>query len=205
MAQAQLGLRHPNEALSSALTAYEFCLRDADPSLGIVAALVLEAKKLKWEAREKERLRKRCPLMLELEEALGRAGRKEVEEVRGRIDSGEISALDGEEEVEELERETLGKVEELRSVFAVADPANAKRREVPDYMIDNITFGFMHDPVVTKRGQSYERATIEQHLKTSPTDPLTREPLTVADLRPNYGLKKACAEFLEENGWAVDW
>lgn len=72
-------------------------------------------------------------------------------------------------------------------------------------MIDNITFMFMHDPVITKRGQSYERSTIEAHLKTSPTDPLTREPLWKEDLRPNLALKQACAEFLEENGWAADW
>ena len=78
-------------------------------------------------------------------------------------------------------------------------------QEVPDYMIDSITFQFMFDPVTTKNGHSYERATIEAHLKNSPTDPLTREPLRKEDLRPNLALKQACAEFLEENGWAVDW
>jgi STIP1 homology and U-box containing protein 1 len=44
-----------------------------------------------------------------------------------------------------------------------------------------------------------------EHLKRSPTDPLTREPLRVEDLRPNLALKAACEEFLLENGWAVDW
>ena len=72
-------------------------------------------------------------------------------------------------------------------------------------MIDNITFQFMHDPVITKSGQSYERSTIEAHLKISPTDPLTREPLRKEDLRPNLALKQACEEFLEKNGWAADW
>lgn len=57
----------------------------------------------------------------------------------------------------------------------------------------------------TKTGQSYERASITEHLRRSPTDPLTREPLRVTDLRPNLGLKAACAEFLGQNGWAVDW
>jgi hypothetical protein len=42
-----------------------------------------------------------------------------------------------------------------------------------------------------------------EHLKRSPTDPLTREPLRVEDLRPNLALKAACEEFLEENGWAL--
>lgn len=44
-----------------------------------------------------------------------------------------------------------------------------------------------------------------EHLKRSKTDPLTREPLRAEDLRPNLALKEACAGFLEENGWAVDW
>lgn len=44
-----------------------------------------------------------------------------------------------------------------------------------------------------------------EHLKRSPTDPLTREPLRADELRPNLALKAACEEFLENNGWAVDW
>ena len=63
----------------------------------------------------------------------------------------------------------------------------------------------MHDPVITKSGNSYDRATLMEHLKRSHTDPLTREPLTWQDLRPNLALKQACDEFLAENGWAVDW
>lgn len=64
----------------------------------------------------------------------------------------------------------------------------------------------MHDPVITKHGHSYDRATIVEHLKRNPTDPLTREPLQVSDLRPNLALKKACDEFWENNAaWAVNF
>jgi len=59
--------------------------------------------------------------------------------------------------------------------------------------------------VQTKTGKSYERASIMEHLKRQQTDPLTREPLFPGDLRPNLSLKQACEEFLDENGWAVDW
>ncbi|KAK4991356.1 hypothetical protein LTR28_001358, partial [Elasticomyces elasticus] len=98
------------------------------------------------------------------------------------------------------------KVGELRSVFALADPQNHAPRETPDHLIDTITFEPMHDPVVTKNGHSYERATLMEHLKLSPTDPLTREPLTVNELRPNLGLRAACEEFWESAGsWAGDW
>ncbi len=63
----------------------------------------------------------------------------------------------------------------------------------------------MHDPVTTRTGNSYDRATVMEHLKRSPTDPLTREPLRWDDLRPNIALKQACEEYLAENGWAADW
>lgn len=113
-------------------------------------------------------------------------------------------------EADEQRRETWDearrKVDELRNVFAMADPENHAAREVPDYLVDTITFEIMHDPVVTKNGHSYERATLIEHLKRSPTDPLTREPLTVADLKPNVSLRRACEEFWESAGtWAVEW
>lgn len=65
----------------------------------------------------------------------------------------------------------------------------------------------MHDPVMTKMGHSYERATIYEHLKRSPTDPLTRDPLSTVDLRSNFGLRAACDEFWESgaSGWIGDW
>jgi len=44
-----------------------------------------------------------------------------------------------------------------------------------------------------------------EHLRRSTTDPLTREPLGIDDLRPNLALREACEAFLEENGWAVDY
>lgn len=85
------------------------------------------------------------------------------------------------------------------------DYANKCVQEVPDYLVDNISFAVMHDPVVTKTGNSYDRSTMIEHLKRSRTDPLTREPLRMSDLRPNLALKEACEVFLAENGWAVDW
>lgn len=76
---------------------------------------------------------------------------------------------------------------------------------VPDYLIDGITFEIMHDPVMTPSGTSFDRAGIVKYIEKSGVDPLTREPMTVKDLRPNYALKAACEEFLSKNGWAVDW
>jgi len=60
---------------------------------------------------------------------------------------------------------------------------------------------------MTKNGHSYERATIYEHLKRSPTDPLTRDPLTIRDLRPNFGLRAACEAFWDSGAseWIADW
>ncbi|KAL8685393.1 MAG: hypothetical protein Q9218_007788 [Villophora microphyllina] len=199
LAQAQLALKHPNEALNSALTAYEQCLKTDNSSTRNASQLVLQAKKEKWEARERERIRKRSELLTELEHGLQRMKQFELENVEFRHKGG-ADSTDAREEREEVEDISRKKLEELRSVFALADPHNLAPREVPDYMIDNISFCVMHDPVITKNGNSYERSTILEHLKRSPTDPLTREVLTIDDLRPNLALKQACAEFLESNG-----
>lgn len=72
-------------------------------------------------------------------------------------------------------------------------------------MVDAITFEVMHDPVITPSGHSYERAGLLKHIQHAGTDPLTRAPLTEAQLIPNIGLRIACSEFLDNNGWAVDY
>ena len=205
LAQAQINLRHPNEALSSALRAYEICLNIGDSSAGPIANLILRAKKEKWEAKEKERIRKRSELLHELGRGLTSMGDYESSNIKLSLRNGEITKSEAEEREAEMAIITRSKIEEVEAAFAISDPDHLQRREVPDWLIDNITFSVMHDPVVTKNGHSYERATLIEHLKHSPTDPLTREPLTIRDLRPNLALKEACAEFLENNGWAVDY
>ncbi|KAG8531792.1 uncharacterized protein KY384_003428 [Bacidia gigantensis] len=202
LSQAQLALHHPNEALSSALTAYDFCIASHDKSTQNVSNLVLACKKAKWEYRERARIRGRSALLRELEEGLVRGMEGNLEVLEQREGVGEVERA---EEAEEVKRVWWAKVEEVRSVFAVADPGNLARREVPDYLIDNVTFSIMHDPVITKTGVSYDRSTLVEHLKRSEKDPLTAEPLRWADVRPNRALKAASDEFLENNGWAVDW
>lgn len=209
-AQAQLAVNHPNEALSSALKAYEYCTKSTQQTTFSNAALisqhVLKCKKRKWEIRERERIRRRGNLLSDLEETLERDHKKELDEVDARMESGETSRTEGHEEKEERQQEFEKKRDDLRTAFAISDPEHQQKREVPDYLVDGITFEIMHDPVVTNNGRSYERATLIEHLKRSPTDPLTREPLKISELRPNLALKEACQEFMESNsGWIYDW
>ncbi|KAI1318847.1 STIP1 y and U box-containing protein 1 [Mortierella claussenii] len=80
-------------------------------------------------------------------------------------------------------------------------------RDVPDYMLDKITFEFMHDPVIsTRSGISYERSTLLEHFSYGRLfDPVAQVPLTERDIVPNRALKEACDDFLSKNGWAVDY
>ena len=124
LGQAQLALNHPNEALMSALTAYEKCLENVDKSTSAVSTLVLQAKKQKWEAREKDRIRGKSELLRELEDGLLAKKRWELQELRSQnLDSGEEA-----EEKADIELSTRRKIEELRNVFALSDPENMQRR-----------------------------------------------------------------------------
>lgn len=128
LAQAQLALRHPNEALTSALTAYDECLKTNSPSTRNVSTLVLQAKKEKWEAKERERIRRRSELLRELEDGLGKAAAYELHMLRLRIANLEVGESEGVEEREEIETLSRQKIEELRNVFAIADPENMQKR-----------------------------------------------------------------------------
>lgn len=195
LAEAQLGLRDYDNALESAKRAYELFSHSEDgvKSLGLATKLVLRCKKERWEDKERRRSRERSNLERELIESLENERRTAVSMTRGEAEAAEVR------------KEWDTKIETLRATFQLAAGEGAKRREVPDWAVDDITFGIMVDPVVTKTGKSYERWSLLEHLKRSKTDPITREPLDLADLRPNLDLRDACAEFLEENGWAVDW
>ncbi|AEO66422.1 uncharacterized protein THITE_2114517 [Thermothielavioides terrestris NRRL 8126] len=195
LSQAHLALRAYDEALTHALKAHELCLKTLDKSLGTVTTHVLKCKKERWDDMEKRRIRETSELEMEVIGLLERGRDEAVREAAG-LDEGSRR---------EIEDEWRAKIDLVRDVFEKARPAREKRRQVPDWAIDDISFCVMVDPVITKTGKSYERASIVEHLRRQPLDPLTRDPLYISDLRPNLDLKQACEEFLAENGWAADW
>ncbi len=171
------------------------------------SAFVLKCKKAKFAVRDRERLRKQGDLRAELEETLEANKQRDLDDVSQKLANGQLGQVEATERNQEIMANFDAKMAELKALFAAADPANHKPREIPDFLIDMVTFEPMHDPVITKNGHSYERATIYEHLKRSGTDPLTREPLRIDDLRNNYGLKAACDEFWESgaSSWIIDW
>ena len=127
LAQAQLALKHPNEALSSALTAYHQCLKQLDPSTKSVSGLVLQAKKEKWEAKERQRIRRRSELLCDLEDAVQRKQAFELQKIDMRY-PGREDSTDAREEREDVETSTQYKMEELQNIFAISDPEFLQRR-----------------------------------------------------------------------------
>ncbi|GAB7345095.1 hypothetical protein MBLNU457_3495t1 [Dothideomycetes sp. NU457] len=213
MARAQLELNHPHEALASALAAYGQVMypetdreRAAASSIPAILTLVIACRKRKFEARQLEYRKSKADLLAEMEQHLQKNRQDTLRKIEEDLHAGAMLPVQAGEERAEIEATTEHKINELRSTFAVADPVNHPKKEIPEWAIDTITFELMHDPVVTRSGHSYERHTIVEHLKVSPVDPITREPLTIDELRPNIALRKALDDFWENaEGWAMDW
>ncbi|SZF01191.1 unnamed protein product [Blumeria hordei] len=201
LAKAQLALDSSSDALLSAEKAHKLCLHEVQvggkggSSIGPITDLVLKCKKRNWEKNECVKEKKRCKLLAEVISGLEGSRDREMDQLR--------NLGEDESAIKDVYEKYDGMIEETRKIWASA--TGERKREVPEWCVDNITFSVMLDPVVTKTGQSYDRSSIMEHLKRSKTDPLTREPLRLEDLRPNLALRSACEEFLEENGWAVDW
>ncbi|KKA28426.1 hypothetical protein TD95_003034 [Thielaviopsis punctulata] len=194
LSQAHLELGNYEDALSSALQAHALCVANNETkSLGAITQHVLRCKRERWEQIEKKRKREDGDLERETLSLMADAMQRELQDVQDEADRREIEA------------EWKAKMERTRAIFDTARAKADKRREVPEWAVDDISFGIMVDPVVTKTGKSYERAYIMEYLQNSKIDPITREPLMPEDLRPNLQLREACEEFLNENGWAVDW
>lgn len=211
LAQAFLHSKDFDSALTHALRAHEICAKTNDKSLTPVTAIVLRCKKERWEHLEKIRSKEAQAL----ERTVLCLLNKDADEMLADPNVGDF-------ERGLIREENEQRIEQLKGVFERARVQSERRREVPEWVIDDISFGIMVDPVIvscsaveterlcmltikTKTGKSYERSAIMEHLRRHPTDPLTREALYPSELRPNLALKQACEDFINENGWAVDW
>ena len=147
LAQAQLALKHPNEAVTSALTAYDYALQVNSPSTASIAALVLSAKKLKWESRERTRLRERSELLTELEDGLIGTQDERIDAINDERHTMRIDEAAAEEEINDVRSQTQHKIGELRTVFAVADPVNMARRvrssQIRQPLLNCLTFVYL--------------------------------------------------------------
>ncbi|CAF0849338.1 unnamed protein product [Adineta steineri] len=58
-----------------------------------------------------------------------------------------------------------------------------------------ITFQLFHEPVVAEDGHTYEQSAIIEWVQKNHTSPITRQPLSIGKLRPNYTIKSMVQEF----------
>ncbi|KAJ5105606.1 hypothetical protein NUU61_002953 [Penicillium alfredii] len=205
LAQALLGLQRPQEAYHVAHDAYEQSLEAKNAQTENLSRTVLRAKQQLWAARETARLRDMNETLGSVEALIEADLQRALAELQAQLDRGEIGQVGCTEDQAVLRADAETKVGNLREAFRLASQGEIQERVVPDYLIDGITFEIMHDPVMTPSGSSFDRIGIVKYIEKSGVDPLTRVPVTVKDLRPNYALKAACEEFLTKNGWAVDW
>ena len=68
--------------------------------------------------------------------------------------------------------------------------------ELPDSLKCPITYELFHDPVIGGDGHTYERENITAWIQKHATSPITREPMNLSSLRPNYIVKKMVEDFL---------
>jgi STIP1 family protein 1 len=139
LAQAQIALGKTAEALVSARKAHELCVEEIKvggkgaSSLGPITEVVLVCVKEDWERRERERELREGGLLSQLVNLL------EIEKEREIVTCGEVART-------EIEERYNIKIQDLRKTFDKAKVA--KRRKVPDWILDDITFSVMIDPVV---------------------------------------------------------
>jgi len=77
----------------------------------------------------------------------------------------------------------------------VASPSQGSVPEIPEEFICPITLQPMRHPFLTPNGNSYEEHAIVNHIREGGTDPITRQKITLEDLRKNRALKDIMEKF----------
>lgn len=205
LVQALLGQQQPQPAYDVAIEAYHDSLSVKSPQTENLSKLVLRAKQQIWALKETRRLREMNDTLATVEGLIEAEMQRSLDDLRRQLDGGEIGEIGYVEDEKALRRDAEKNIQNTREAFQAASKGEIAERVVPDYLVDGISFEIMHDPVITPSGTSFDRVGIVKYVEQSGTDPLTRVGMSVKDLRPNYALKAACEEFLDKNGWAVDW
>lgn len=156
LAQAQIALHQTSAAVSSATEAHRLCIEEVvkggkgGSNFGPITELVLRCKKEEWDARETERLRRQKGLTRDLEVLLEEKHKMQYKELEDKALAGLLGEDKLAGEKARLEDEFRRKVEDIRQMAVAAGliGEEAKRRVVPDWCLDDITFSIMVDPVV---------------------------------------------------------
>lgn len=196
-----------NQADVNLARAYELSLAQHSKSSPHISEAILQLRKMKWEQDERQRLRDAQPLLAELIDLLEEKKAASAAEFAKQRDDGSLSPEEYKDEISFLDSDTQRKIKELKATFDHAANVSSSEtgaplnpKPVPEYLLDPISFNLFVDPVITKSGQSYERSWILEHLRSSKTDPFSREHLTEQDLIPNLAIKAAAEQYIESQG-----
>lgn len=137
LSQAFLHTYDYDAALTHGLRAHEICAKTNDKSLTQVTAIVLRCKKERWDHNEMLRIKQAQELETML---LGLMAR----------DTEEMLTDAGDDEFEKgiIREENEQRAAQMKEVFDRARAQGDKKRVVPEWVIDDISFGIMVDPVI---------------------------------------------------------
>jgi len=138
LSQCLLVLHDYDGALDNALKAHRLGVEVNDKSLASLTNQVLRCKKERWEDKEKKRSREAQELEREVS-AL-------IEKEKEALYNCSVDDLERAEVKEEWEQ----KMNLLTNIFEKARSESSKKREVPEWAIDDISFGIMVDPVIVR-------------------------------------------------------
>lgn len=141
-AQALIQLGRPSEALGFALTAYQLAIAQHSKSATDVANVVLEAKKQRWKKLERNRIDKDNSMLKQMKELIKTESERKIVDLREQQWDSPNGGRDFESEIEVIKEDARVQMDELEKVFARADPQRYKPREVPDYLMDSISFRY---------------------------------------------------------------
>lgn len=74
--------------------------------------------------------------------------------------------------------------------------------DIPEEFVCPISYEIMQDPVIASDGQTYDRTSIVEWLKTRQISPLTNLPITTAGLVSNFALRAAIQRWMTTSGAA---
>lgn len=118
LAQAQLGLNHPLDALGSAKISYRMCLEQRGRDAEAMSQFILRTKQEIWRRAETSRLRGVDDTLREVEELLEEKMEKDLETVEIRFHSQRIGETGREEEKADIRKEAAIKLQTVREAFA---------------------------------------------------------------------------------------
>lgn len=141
LSQAQVELHDYDRALENALKAYKLCVEGNDKSLPLITNHILRCKKERWDEAEKRRVREAQDL------------ENDIASLIERERHGMLQVCDDDIGRWQIEEEFNQKTSQLRDIFERARTAAEKKRTVPAWAIDDISFEIMVDPVIVRPSQ----------------------------------------------------